>query len=133
MKEHVLSLNDFKMPKVFNDTDTKYILIIRLLLLEPGKFQSHPEMGIGLKSRYRYNNDENFLINLQHDINTQINKYLPELSVVDITVNVKNQVLGIIINTTNGAYVVAYDADKDLTEAAATYVLDDLWQIKEDI
>ena len=48
MKEHVLSLNDFNMPKVFNESDSAYVLIIRLLLLEPGKFQSHPEVDIVL-------------------------------------------------------------------------------------
>lgn len=126
MKEHVLSLNDFNMPKVFNENDSNYVLIIRLFLLEPGKFQSHPEMGIGIRSRYRYNNDESFLVSLQNDINNQINKYLPELTATDITVNVRNQVLGIIINTADGAYVLAYDSAKDVMEAAATYVLDDL-------
>ena len=57
MKEHVLSLNDFNMPKVFNESDSAYVLIIRLLLLKPGKFQSHPEMGVGIRRRYRFNND----------------------------------------------------------------------------
>ena len=72
MKEHVLSLNNFGMPKVFNDNDSAYVLIIRLILLEPGKFQSHPDMGVGIRSRYRFNNEENFLMNLQNDIKKQI-------------------------------------------------------------
>lgn len=49
MKEHVLSLNDFNMPKVFDASNSIYVLIVRIILLEPGTFQSHPEMGIGIK------------------------------------------------------------------------------------
>ena len=127
MKEHVLSLNDFNMPKVFNESDSAYVLIIRLLLLEPGKFQSHPDMGIGIRSRYRFNNDENFLMNLQNDIKKQIDKYLPELSATEVTLTTNNQVLGIIINTADGAYVVSYDTTTDVMQAAATHVLDELY------
>ena len=127
MKERVLSLNDFNMPKVFNESDSAYVLIIRLLLLEPGKFQSHPEMGVGIRSRYRFNNDENFLMNLQNDIKKQIDKYLPELSATDVTITSNNKVLGIIINTADGAYVVSYDTTTDVMQAAATHVLDELY------
>lgn len=126
MKEHVLSLNDFGMPKVFDDADTQYILIIRLLLLEPGKFQSHPEMGVGIRTRYRFNNDDNFLSSLSDDIKNQISKYLPSLMMVDIRLTVKNNVLGIIIDTSKGSYVLAYNSDDGDINAAATYVLDDL-------
>ena len=127
MKENVLSLNNFGMPKVFNENDSAYVLIIRLLLLEPGKFQSHPDMGIGIRSRYRFNNDENFLMNLQNDIKKQIDKYLPELSATDVTITSNNKVLGIIINTADGAYVVSYDTTTDVMQAAATHVLDELY------
>lgn len=127
MKEHVLSLNDFGMPKVFDENDSAYIAIIRLLLLEPGKFQSHPEMGVGIKSRYRYNTDDDFLVTLQNDINNQINKYLPELISTNVTVIKRGQVLGIIIDTTDGSYVVSYDSASDVMQAAATNVLNDLY------
>ena len=127
MKENVLSLNNFGMPKGNNENDSAYVLIIRLLLLEPGKFQSHPDMGIGIRSRYRFNNDENFLMNLQNDIKKQIDKYLPELSATDVTITSNNKVLGIIINTADGAYVVSYDTTTDVMQAAATHVLDELY------
>lgn len=127
MKENVLSLNNFGMPKVFNENDSAYVLIIRLLLLEPGKFQSHPDMGIGIRSRYRFNNDENFLMNLQNDIKKQMDKYLPELSATEVTLTTNNQVLGIIINTAEGAYVVSYDTANEVMKASATHVLNDLY------
>ena len=126
MEAHVLSMNEFKMPKVFSSSDSAYVHIIYLLLLEPGKFQSHPNMGIGLRSRYRHNSDANFLQNLQRDISNQVNTYLPELSTVEISVNLRNNILGIIINTETGTYAVAYDASKDVMDAAATYILEQL-------
>lgn len=125
-KAHVLSLNEFNMPKVFSESDSAYVHIIYLLLLEPGTFQSHPNMGVGLRSRYRYNNNENFLLDLKNSITDQISTYLPELTFVDISLTVSNTILGIIIDTTNGAYVLAYDSEKDVMDASASYVLDQL-------
>ena len=126
MEAHVLSLNEFNMPKVFNASDSAYVHIIQLILLEPGKYQSHPEMGVGIKSRYRHNNDDNFLVNLKNDITNQINTYLPELTDVTITLTHNDNILGIIIDTSTGTYVVAYNSIADTMEAAATYVLDQL-------
>lgn len=126
MKEHVLSLNDFNMPKVFDSSEANYILIVRLILLEPGTFQSHPKMGVGIKSRYRYNNDENFLTQLQNDISNQINSYLPSLAMTNIILTNKANKLGIIIDTSDGVYALAYDANTNKIETAASYVLDDL-------
>lgn len=126
MREHVWSLNDFKMPKVYESADANYILIIRLLLLEPGKFQSHPLMGVGLKSKWRNNNDENFLVSLQNEIKNQMSTYLPTIPYTDVSLNIINKVLGIIIQTSNGAYVIGYDSVTEQVEAAASYVLDNL-------
>ena len=126
MEAHVLSLNEFNMPRVFNASDSAYVHIIQLILLEPGKFQSHPNIGVGIKSRYRYNNTTNFLTDLQSDITEQINAYLPELRDVSVTLTHNDHVLGIIIDTSTGTYVVAYNSEYDTMDAAATYVLDQL-------
>ena len=126
MREDLLSLNNFNMPKVLKDTDANYALIIRLLLLEPGKFQSHPSMGVGLRSRYRYNNDENFLIHLQNDIKNQMSTYLPTISYRNIKLNISNNILGIIIEANEGDYIIGYNGDSGEIEAAASYVLDNL-------
>lgn len=126
MEAHVLSLNDFSKPRVFSASSAAYTNIIYLILCSKGKYPSHPTMGVGLRERYRDNNSSDFLISLQNDIKTQIEQFLPELTLVDVSLNVRNHVLGIIIDTTDGAYVMAYDSDKETMDAAATYVLDDL-------
>ena len=126
MEAHLLSLNKFSKPKVLPESDAGYIHIIYLLLLSKGKYQSHPTMGVGIRERYRDNNDTDFLLNLKNDIKNQIQQFIPELQLVDISLNVKDHVLGIIIDTTSGSYVMAYDTDKETMNAAATYVLNDL-------
>lgn len=126
MEAHVLSLNDFNMPKVFNASDSAYVHIIQLILLEPGKYQSHPTMGVGIRSKYRHNNEDNFLIDLKSDITNQIETYLPELVDVSVSLTHNNHILGIIIDTSTGTYVVAYNSVTDTMDAAATYVLDQL-------
>ena len=126
MQAHLLSLNNFGMPKVFSGTDAMYTKIVYLILLEKGKFQSHPNMGVGLRSRYRYNNNEGFLRSLQNDITNQISTYLPKLSMIDVSVNIKEHTLGIVIDTKEGAYTLAYNRSTDVLDAPATYVLEDL-------
>lgn len=127
MQAHLLSQNAFGMPKVHDKSAAAYIHIVYIIELEPGKFQSHPTMGVGIRSRYRFNNDENMLQNLQQDIKYQIETFLPELMYVEVTVGMlKNQSLGIIINTEDGAYTLAYDGEKDTMEVGVTHILDEL-------
>lgn len=126
-KEHVLSLNDFNMPMVYDSNDANYILIIRLILLEPGKFQSHPYMGVGIRSKYRFNNESNFLEILQANIKDQISTYLPDLMMTDVMLVIKDKELGIIINTeTENAYVLAYNTETGDINTGASYILEDL-------
>ena len=84
-------------------------------------------MGIINRKSYSYKTIEDILIILQNDIINQINKYLPELTAVDVTLTMQGQVLGIIINTNNGAYVISYDTTSNVMQAAATNVLKDLY------
>lgn len=126
MQAHLLSLNDFSKPKVLDKTDAGYINIIYLILLTKGKYQSHPTMGVGIRERYRYNDDENFLMGLREDIKSQIEQFLPELGMTDISVGMNNHTLGIVIDTVNGSYALAYDTKKETMEAGASYVLKDL-------
>lgn len=126
MEAHVLTLNNFSKPKVYEAGDAAYTNIIYLLMTPPGRYPSHPTMGVGIREKYRYNNGTDFLLSLRSDIKDQIEQFLPDLQVIDISLNVKDHLLGIIIDTTDGLYVMAYDSDKETMEAAATYVLADL-------
>ena len=65
-------------------------------------------------------------MNLKKDIEAQINQFLPELRLTDVRLNIRDNVLGIIIDTAEGAYAIAYNSDEETMNAAATYVLGNL-------
>ena len=126
MKSHLMTLNDFNMPKVLEGTYSMYTNLIYLILLEPGKFQSHPTMGVGLKSRWRYNNEEGFLFNLQREIQSQIERFLPSLTSVKVSLAIQDTLLHITINTETAVYELTYNSSTDELNSPATYVLDEL-------
>ena len=53
-KEYHFDVNDFKEPRETTGRKAIGVLIVRLLLLEPGTDPNRPEMGVGLVSKYRY-------------------------------------------------------------------------------
>ena len=117
--EHLLSINKFEKPTVAKDNDAVSILITRLILLEPGTIQSHPEMGVGLVSRYRYSETRN-IESLRRDIADQIAKYLPTLSGTDVEVTANDKSITISVTADNVMYSYNFDA------ATSTLTLKDL-------
>ena len=131
MEVHTLSLNDFNRPKVLTGNDAAYVAIIYLIYLEKGKFQSHPDMGVGIRSRYRFNSEENILDELQQDIRKQIEQYLPELGGTGVVCEEIDQGLIVItINTDNGGvYVLEYDTTTNIL-TPAEHTLESLKKFK---
>lgn len=107
--EHAFSINKFNTPKVFNDKVAIYVLLIRLLLLEPGTYQSHPDMGVGIVSRYRYS-FEGTARDLKKDIDKQIEKYLPEFQGVNVQVSDKDNRIYIAIEIDGTLYDFTFDS-----------------------
>ena len=54
LKEYSLSINNFNNPDELKRADAACLLIMRLILLTPGTIQTHPEMGVGLITKYRF-------------------------------------------------------------------------------
>lgn len=75
-------------------------LLIRLLLLVPGENQSHPDMGVGIIAKHKYNFAEDIPI-LKTIITEQIATYLPMLSNVTVDLSYENTQLTISIEITN--------------------------------
>lgn len=94
MRESVISINKFNKPEVLDKIETEYTLIVRLILLEPGIIQSHPQMGVGLVSKWR-NCFEDQLSDLQLEIYNQMSKYLPDLLLNEVNVYYKGGILHI--------------------------------------
>lgn len=128
MQAHLLSLNDFRMPLVYTkNAQASFIHLVYLILLDKGKFPTHPDMGVGVRSRYRFKHDEGTLNELRQDIADQIATYLPDLSGVEVSVNIsKTHILGIVVRATEGIFTLAYDTETDKVNAPAEYLLEDL-------
>ena len=116
--EYFLGTNEFNRPSVWTDVDATYVLLIRLILLEPGTYPNHPRMGVGLVSRYRYAKADE-LNNLKNDIQNQIATYLPQFSSIDVELtltNTKDLYIQIIINGI--AYELVYKPEYQTLDAA---------------
>jgi hypothetical protein len=108
ISEYAFSVDDFKNPKVFKDAEAVMTLIVRLLLLEPGTIQSHPHMGVGIISRYRYSVAGSSK-QLQSDIYRQIEKYVPQLQGTRVNVSEQDGKFYIAVEFENILYGVSFD------------------------
>ena len=110
IEEYSLSVNNFNEPEVFEKQKALMLLLTRLILLEPGTFQSHPDMGVGLISNYRYRVDDGSLSSdLKARIQTQIDTYLPFLSGIDVVVMIKDKSFYVIITIDTLVYGMLYN------------------------
>ena len=81
--EPLLSVDKYYKPLVAKDENYATLLLVRLILLEPGTFQTQPDCGVGLVSKFRYATDVD-MIELQKRIKDQIMLYLPQYSLVNV-------------------------------------------------
>lgn len=110
-KEYLLSINEYVQPKVLKGEAAAYTNIIRLFLLDPGTNQTHPEMGIGIRSRYRFS-DTAEISTLQAEVKDQLKTYLPNLTVMDVQVKPYGTTLAIFISSTDDQiYAIGYNTD----------------------
>ena len=78
LRESTMSINSFNEPLDYKNRDSIAFLLLRLLLLEPGTNNAHPEMGVGIVSKYRFSMEDD-LDELKVHVKNQIATYLPEL------------------------------------------------------
>lgn len=95
---------------VLNNGEAIARVLIHLLLLEPGTIQSHPDMGVGLVSKYRYTT-ENKIYKLRDDFRGQIEKYLPQYQGVEVNCALKDKICYITAKIDGTIYAFYYDSD----------------------
>lgn len=103
--EYLLTTDSFKTPTEVTGKRAKAVLITRLLLLEPGTNPLHPNMGVGIGSKYRFITTDD-LPELKLRIEKQIAAYLPLLQGNQVLLEINNDnylVIKIIVDST--AYV----------------------------
>lgn len=101
--EGLLSTNKYNLPKVLEGKEEVSVLIIRLLLLEPGTNPLHPEMGAGLLQRYKNCSTED-IPDLELEIKNQITTYLPDYQQADVKVKIENSILRLSIQIDDTLY-----------------------------
>lgn len=122
-KEYLLSVNEYVQPKVLTGEAAAYTDIIRLFLLEPGTNQTHPEMGIGIRSRYRFSDTADISV-LQAEVKEQMKLYLPNLTVMDVQIRAYGTTLAIFISSTdNEVFAIGYNTE---TGSIGGLTLDDI-------
>ena len=91
IRDYLLGMDDLNRPKVIDMTIIKpnvmnscILMIIRLILLRKGTYPDIPDMGIDIRGRYRFA-FESELSMLQHEIQNQIETYLPEFLATEVT------------------------------------------------
>ena len=110
--EFTFSVDDFGDPKVLKNGEAIATLLTRLLLLDPGTFQSHPKMGVGLVSKYRYSL-ETQINTLRDDFRAQIEKYLPQYQGVQVEAYLENSICYINATIDDTLYAFFYDVEEN--------------------
>lgn len=89
LREYHMSVDDFNQPKKTEGKSAIGVLLIRLILLEPGTDQNRPDMGLGIVSRFRYM-QESDMDALSEELKNQINTYLAPYSTVNVSITMDN-------------------------------------------
>ena len=89
LDEPLMTINKFYKPVVLTGTDAAVMQITRLILLEPGTIQTHPDCGVGIIFKFRYNTEVD-VKQLENRIASQISTYLPMYTMVKVAVELDN-------------------------------------------
>ena len=123
MKEYLLTTNEFMVPDHVEGSDAYGLLLLRLLLLQPGQNPLHPAMGVGLGPKYRFITEDNMNM-LQDRVQDQINAYLPNDFINKTTVFMEikpTHYLKIIISANDTNYI--YDTEESETPIELSDIL----------
>lgn len=80
-----LALDSFDEPKKLYGIQAWVSLFLNLLFMRKGSFPSQPEMGIDIKS-YEFEFMDNAIRELETNIATQVELYLPDIPLRNVTV-----------------------------------------------
>jgi hypothetical protein len=103
------------MPLVLKEEYAMYQHLVQLILLEKGTYPSHPDMGVGLISRYRLrpsDRNSDVVADLSADIESQISTYLPSLKLVNINLAMDQyNKIYIRMDAKNAIYMISVDTE----------------------
>lgn len=114
LREYSLNVDKYNSPLVYKNFNALGVILMRLMLLEPGTITHSPRMGLGLISKYRYIQSDKAR-DLAQAIRDQIRDYLDSTAVTDVNITFPNSgenimVIDISVNQMQFRYF--YDRDK---------------------
>lgn len=110
IKEYLLTTDAFKKPMELEGKKAIGVMLTRLLILEKGQNPLHPDMGVGIGTKYRYMM-ESELDDLKQVITNQVATYLPRYQTVAVyLVPQTSGLLNIHIKIDDTVYV--YDSEQ---------------------
>ena len=105
-REYLFTTNQYNEPVTVTDKSAVALLLVRLILLNPGSDPLHPDMGVGIRD-YRYSLDQ--LKELKEKIEEQIDLFLPDFqSAIVALVGTPDRICNIEITIDDTVYV--YDS-----------------------
>lgn len=124
IRDYLLGLDDLQQPRIVdmsiikpNEWNSAILMIARLVLMIPGTYADHPEMGIDIKGRYRFAFEDE-LHQLSTELDEQIHTYLPDYNLVSVYAyhKEKNLVNYIVIDIQidQVTYRILYNVDENI-------------------
>lgn len=111
LREYTLSIDEFKKPKVYIGNNAIVAKLIEIALLDPGTYPTRPDMGLGLRTKYRYISEDE-ITTLEQDYRKQIETYLPELTAVNVEIELDtDKVLHFLISVDKTVYTLLYNTE----------------------
>ena len=107
-REYTLSITPLNRPEVLKNQEAIAMLLLRLILLNPGSDPLHPDMGVGIVN-YRYAMGK--LEELKSRVEQQIATYLPCFPAGNVEITVNSRKLCNILITINDT-VYTYDSNE---------------------
>jgi hypothetical protein len=105
LKEYVLNVNDYGTTESISDVLALAREIQTLMLIIPGTYPNHGDLGIGIQTYQFEILDSQTLSEIQRRCNTQISKYIPTSAIQNIRVEKvdnkltgKNNTIGVLLN-----------------------------------
>lgn len=105
-REYLCSVNRINEPIVEKDQRAIALLLLRLILLDPGSDPLHPDMGVGIR-KYRFTVET--IDELRERVANQIDTYLPDYSASEVNIII-NEDHTCNIEITVGDTIYTYDS-----------------------
>ena len=111
-REYLLDVDEYVRPKKVFNHDAMATVLMYLALLDPETYPTHPGMGLGLVTRWRWKMAPE-VTNCEREYKRQIQTYLPWFENVDVEMQLtQNNLLLILITLNQQQYQLVFNTEE---------------------